>query len=93
MNGDWSKVNKPVMVLIIYGSNDHEEVEKGLTINEHDNNYHNVVSNSDSDNEVKENVFEEHVDDKVGVTPKTTLSSKVKCAKKFKLCITKMPTK
>ena len=45
--------------------------------NENDNNYYNVVSDSESDDEAKENHFEVHVDNETEVTRKTTLNPKV----------------
>ena len=58
-------------------SEDKEEVEMVLINNENNNNDNDVVSDFRSHDEAKENLFEEQVDDKIKVTPKTTLSQKM----------------
>ena len=72
----WNKVEKPVMLPLTFeGSDDDEEVEMVPT---NINNYINcnVVSDSESDDEVKENLFEE-IDDKIEVTLMAKLNPKV----------------
>ena len=75
-HGDWSKVDKPVMVPTGYeGLDDDDEVETVPTNNNDDNICYNIVSGSKSNEEAKENLFEE-INDKIKVTPKTTLNPK-----------------
>ena len=57
------------------GSNDVEEVKKAPTNNENNSNDYNVVHNSESDDEAMVDYFEEQVNNKVKVTPKTTLDT------------------
>ena len=46
------------------------EGQKGFNHNENNNNYYNLVRNSEMDDEVKDNLFEEKVDDEIKVSPK-----------------------
>ena len=68
---DYIKVKKPVLVTMSYeGLNDEEELETVPIINQ-DNYCYNLVSNSESDNEDEENLFDEDVKGEVKTTPKT----------------------
>ena len=64
------------------GSDDEEDVKTDSTHNENNNNSYNIVSNSQSDDKDKKNIFEEQVNDEIKVTPKTTLNPKLICAMK-----------
>ena len=90
--GEWSKVDKPMLVSMNYEvSNGNKAVKIVLAHNENNDNCYNLVSNSESDKESKENFLEGQVEDELEVTPKTTLNPKVVYAiKNYKLCITKM---
>ena len=48
-----------------------------LAHNENNSNNYNVISDSESDNEVEENVFEEQLEDELKVNPKNTLNPTV----------------
>ena len=63
-------------------SDEEEEVKMVLAQNENNNNNYNVVSNLESDDKVKKNVFEGHIDDKIKMTPQTMLNIKVVCSVK-----------
>ena len=55
---------------------DYDKVETVSEINQNDNNNDNVVGNFKSDDEAKENIFCENVNDEVDLTPKTMISPK-----------------
>ena len=68
---------KPVLIPTSYdGLEDNEEVKMVSKYNESNNNYY-KVGYYKSDEEAKDIFFEEQVDDKIKVTPKTTLNPKV----------------
>ena len=60
------------------GSKDEEELKAVAVVNQNNKNS-NVVSDfeSESDDKAEENVFDEHIDDKVEATSKTTINAKV----------------
>ena len=56
--GEWSKVEKPVMVPKSYeGPDNHDEVKMVSGNNQNNHLYYYVVNNSKSDKEVKENIL------------------------------------
>ena len=62
-------------------------------INQHNDNHCNVVSDSESENDDEENLFDEDVNKKKESTPKNAINAKVAQAKKSgKLHTTMMPT-
>ena len=82
--GEWSKVEKPVLSPMSYeGSDDNEEVKSISANNENNCNYFNVVSNYESDDDAKENICEEQVDDKITLTPKPHFIQKSFRSEKF----------
>ena len=52
--GEYSTVEKPVMVLMSYEGSDDDKVEKVPEINQNNNHYYNVFSDSKSNNKAKE---------------------------------------
>ena len=78
--GDYSKIEKPVLVTTSYeGSNDKEGLETVPIVNQNNDNY-DVVSDSKSesdDNKAEENIFDDDIDEEVKATPKTTVNAKV----------------
>ena len=79
--GEWSKVEKPVLIPKNYDGLDDEEEIKMASTNK-DNNNGNILRDSENDDEAKKNFFEEWVNDEIKVTPKTTLNPKMVCAVK-----------
>ena len=59
------------------GMDDEDKVEPVSVINQNNHNYYYVVSDFESDDEAKENCFQEHANDKVEASPKTTVNMKV----------------
>ena len=89
----WVKLKIYVLLPMSYERlDDEEEVKMISAYNENNNNYYNVITNSESNDEVEENLFEGQVEDKIKVTPKTTINPKVlyKWWKVYKLCIMKV---
>ena len=75
---EYTKVEKPVLVTMSYeGLNDEEELKMVSIVNE--NNNVNKITDIKNDNE---NVFNKDIDNKVEVTPKTTINAKVTHAMK-----------
>ena len=71
------------MVLMSYeGSDDKEELKMLPVINQNNNNYYDIVSDSNGDNELEENFFDEEINDEFEATTKTTINAKVVQAKK-----------
>ena len=81
--GKWSKVDKPVMVPTSYEDNEDEDEDDRISTNNYSHNNYNVVSDFDCNEETKENVLDEDVEDKIEVTPKIALKEKVVCAMKY----------
>ena len=80
--GEYSKVEKPVLVRVSYeGWDDEEELETVPIIGENNNNNNNnLVSDSDSDNNNdsnNENNIGKNIDHEVKATPKTTINTKL----------------
>ena len=87
--GEYSKVEKPILVTMSYEKLDNEEENKAVLKVSQNNNGSNVVSDSNSDSNDKnhEIFFDEDVNKKVKVTPKTNINAKVVCVmKSCKLC-------
>ena len=73
--GEWTKVEKPTIVPVSYeGAHNDKEFERVLACNENKTNNYNLVSNLERDDKVEENLFGEQIEDKIEVTPKTTLN-------------------
>ena len=80
---EYTKVNKPVVVMMSYeGSDDEEQELKTVPVIINNNNV-NVVSDSDSDSSKKDfkndgnKFFDEDINDQVKTTPQTTINAKV----------------
>ena len=77
--GEYSKVKKPVLVTMSYERSDDEDELETVPIISKNNNY-NVISDSNSDNNIKNDnkiMFDEDINDEVESIPKTTINAKV----------------
>ena len=86
--GEYTKVEKPAFLTMCYeGSDDQEELET-VPVENNNNNNVNVVSDSDSDSSdedfksIKENLFDDDIEDQVKASPGTTVNAKVAQAMK-----------
>ena len=74
-NSERNKVEKLTVAPMSYeGLNEDEEVEIVLAHDENNDNNHNIVIVSESDDEVKENLFEVQMEEDIKVTSKMTLN-------------------
>ena len=77
--GEYSKVEKPVLVTKDYeGSDDEEELETLQIINDNNNSY--IVIDFNGNTDIKngnKNCFDKDIDNEVEATPKTTINTKV----------------
>ena len=77
--GEYTKVEKSILLTISYEGLDSEEELEPIPIVNNNNNI-NLVGDSNSDDDIENDnnkLFEEDLDDKVNVTPKTTINAKV----------------
>ena len=86
--GEYTKVDKPLVVNTSYEGLDKEEELKRVPVVVNNNNV-NIVSDSDTNSSEEDfennddNFFDEDIDDQVKVTPKTAINSKVVQAMKM----------
>ena len=80
--GEYTKVEKPAVLTMSYEGLDEDEELETVPV-ENNNNNVNVVSDSNSDSRdedfesIKENLFDDNIDDQVKASPKTTVNTKV----------------
>ena len=81
--GDFSKVEKPVLVTRSYeGLDDEEKLEMIPVINQNSYSYYNVISNSKSKRHDEVMLFDKDFDVDIEINPKTTVNAKVVCGMK-----------
>ena len=98
-NSEYTQVEKPVVVTASYeGSNKEEEFEIVHIVNNINSlnivSSSNSVSNEEDFDNIKDNFFDEDVNDQLKISPQTTVIARfVQAMKSSKHCITMMPTK